>query len=93
MHYHLVNRETQIDTAEKMILARVALLGIFAFRMMKQEKLLQIDFVDAGMEATIIVGPGKTEELNNKILATRHEASQNRAPTESFAQESERQVD
>lgn len=69
-------KKTEIDTAERMTIARAAMLGIFAFGMKKKEKLLQIDFDDAGLEATMVLGPGKAEELNNKILAARREAAQ-----------------
>lgn len=75
-------KHLEIETAERMSLGRVgaglllagpigAVFGGFGFK--KQDKFLRIDFDDAGMDASIVLG-GKVQLANNKIMAERREA-------------------
>jgi predicted Zn finger-like uncharacterized protein len=81
-------KHLEIETAERMSLGRVgaglllagplgAVFGGFGFK--KKDRLLRIDFDDAGMEASIILGGGNVQVVNNKILTARRDAVRNSA--------------
>jgi len=63
-----------IDTAERMTLTRVALVGIFAFGMKKKDKFLEMDFTDdTGTAVTAIFGGGSVQTLQGRILEKKHD--------------------
>jgi predicted Zn finger-like uncharacterized protein len=76
-------KHLEIETADRMSLGRVgaglllagplgAVFGGFGFK--KKDRLLRIDFDDAGMEASIILGGGNVQSVNNKIMTARRDA-------------------
>ncbi|MCH8828045.1 MAG: SHOCT domain-containing protein [Planctomycetes bacterium] len=78
-------KKAEIETSERMTLARTALLGIYAFGMKKKDKLLRVEFDDNGADASVIFGkgPGMTiEEVSGRIMAARREFVNANAETE-----------
>lgn len=66
-----------IDTAERMTLSRVLLVGIFAFGMKKKDKFLKLDFRDdTGIDAAAVFGKGPlcdAQTLHGRISQARHD--------------------
>lgn len=66
----------QVDTAERMTLARVIAFGIFAFGLKKKDKFMKLDFNDGACDVTLVFGQNgiDIDSLANKILARRRAA-------------------
>ena len=65
-----------VDTAERMTLARVLVLGIFAFGFKKKDLFLKIEYHDdIGGVASVVFGQGTgtdVQTLSSQLLADRH---------------------
>lgn len=65
-----------IDTAERMTISRILLVGIFAFGMKKKDRFLKIDFMDdTGMPLNVVLGSAigcDVSMLQGKILQAKH---------------------
>ena len=69
--------EVAVDTAERMTLTRVLLVGVFAFGMKKKDKFLKLNFTDeTGTNASAIFGKGagsNMQDVYGRILDKQRE--------------------